>query len=131
MLSQLPVNIWMVTHLMYRKLGTGERALIVSLILNQLYLSFSARNVLLNLTIALHSSAKNLGLAQTVLKVEDGPQNGVLNYSATVRAKLKLSAYYEMVHSDQKFYFTLGPLGNLSQRSILEVRIVFVVLVIF
>lgn len=130
-IAQLPVNIWMVTHMMYRKLAIGEKVLLLSLIFTQLYLSLMARKVLLKLTVGLHSSAKYLGKAQTLLAVFQ-PETEViscaLNYNTTVRAKLKLAAYYEVVHSEQKVYFRLGPLGKLSERGIINVGKVLILL---
>lgn len=130
LIAEFPVNLWMITHLMYRKLAPGETVLIVCLIFLQLYLALTARSIMIKITVALHSSAKHLGHAQTVLNVFQ-PETKViscaLNYGATVRAKLKLAVYYEMVHTEDKFCFTLGPLGKLSQRGILDVSIAFLI----
>src|SRR5699024_4450695 len=38
-----------------------------------------------------------------------------------LRSKLKLMTYYELVHTKQKFRFTVGPMGHISKLALFEV----------
>ncbi len=134
-ISQLPINLWMVSSLLFKRQSRGEQAVMVALILIQLYLGMAARNVLVKLSGSLYNptTIEHLSKMQILLKViekmpvklEQQVFRFSLDYGTIVKAKLKLATYYELVHTNKQFCFTMGPLGELSKRGIFEVRETF------
>ena len=39
----------------------------------------------------------------------------------SINTKVKLLSYYELIHTDDKYYFTLGDLGNINKSTFYEV----------
>ncbi len=133
-LSQLPINLWMVSSLLFKRQSRGEQGVMVALILIQLYLGAAARSVLVKLSSALYSpptlrllvraQVQALVVSHTVLhKAVQLRQifRTNLEHGSLVRAKLKLATYYELLNTNEQFCFTMGPLGRLSKRGIFEV----------
>ncbi|KAH9394102.1 hypothetical protein TYRP_021234, partial [Tyrophagus putrescentiae] len=137
--SQLPVNLWLVSSLLFKRTGSrGTQHFTLAMIAIQLYLGGAIRGVLGRLTASLYRPAtrRHLLRAQAALKVAvvameermPGARRSLeeqvfrlgLQYGATVRAKLKLAAYLELLHTDRPFCFTMGPLGKFSKRGLYE-----------
>ena len=53
------------------------------------------------------------------------PQLPSGNQQHFVLAKLKLMLYYELLHTEDKVYFTLGSLGKISKRSVTEAALMY------
>ncbi|MDL4916168.1 MAG: hypothetical protein QRY16_21115, partial [Enterobacterales bacterium endosymbiont of Blomia tropicalis] len=109
-LSNFTFNIYLISALYFLRMAIGEQLLCFAVIVLQILFSLSALLPLISLTACIHHSALLIQDAQYCI-------NGT-NY---LTKKLKLMTYFELMHTTNQITFTLGPVGKITRKSLMEV----------
>lgn len=114
----LPSNVYQITLLLFVKINSAgqsmDRASLWVMLVLQTPIAMICAIALAHVSSHLHHSGRYLHRSQIHLCSQ--------NHSASLlRNKLKQLTYYELVHTKQRFHFTIGPLASISKPFILDV----------
>ncbi len=130
--SQCSLSTLLLVQVIYGRLeDSTERVNITVALTAQVLLALLICQVMVRITVAMHSSAPMLYRAQMMLKLRGdavgggggGGGGGGVGDRLLVD-KLELMVFYELVHSQEKCCFHLGSLANVTKKSCLDVRYV-------
>lgn len=114
-LSQMPLNINLISILTFRNLLINEKTFFVIAASLQISIPFIAAQALIAMIDTYYKLHANLYKIQ-LLKIED------LNSSVFIKTKLKLMTNYEINCTKNKLYFRIGSLGSMSREGFVEVK---------
>lgn len=120
-LSQFGFNIWLITFVVKKSslLLLGEKIFFYCLLVVQVSMALMTCETFVHTDILYNSD----GL---LFKSQFSLQKNIFHSgSCILREKIKLMTYYEQMNSNNKFSFTFGPLGSLSNVSISQVSKLF------
>lgn len=114
LLTNIPLNINLVTVLLLRNLQIQDSALLASIAFLQICFTICGIQGLIVMVNYCHSPGANLAKLQLrMINNSCSAQNLIL-----IRSKLKLMTYF---HTEGKLYFTCGSLGSVSMFSFVKV----------
>lgn len=114
-LSQVPLNINLISILTFRNLLINEKVFFVLAASLQISIPFIAARALILMIEIYYKLNANLYKTQ-FLKFEN------FNSSQFIKTKLKLMANYEINLTNNKMYYKIGSLGNMSRNGFVEVN---------
>ncbi len=131
----LLINALTIALIIHDQLTTGEQVLFGVLIAVQVVLiggaclifirygnalHWPARAVVVRLQMAIEGARRkrSRNLESSMVEAEDGSGSSCLR---RLRTKLRLLAYYELVHRRNRFHFTIGSMAKITSRTIYKV----------
>lgn len=118
LLCNVLLQIVLVNLLLMENLRLEEKVAIAVMLLIQVSVAFTSCKYLIAWTDCLYSSDRFLFIAQGLLT----RRRNALFYPKMLAVKWKLGTVYEQLCTKRELRFTLGPFGEVSKRSFLEVR---------
>lgn len=109
LLANVACSVIVIFILFYRTIGPMEKIA---------FLGVLAMQVIFTLIAALSA----IFLCKTLYKLKSCVNQIQMSISDVI-VKWKLLTFYELIESKKKFYFSVGPMGKLTQRSLLKVHI--------
>ncbi len=106
LLTMFGINIYAISAMMLRELNFQEKMLLLVVCFLQTFFILLALKPMLDAVKTIHSPVPFLYAAQLSL-----------SGTANVALKLKLNAYYEVLNSEQRFAFTVGPLARVTNEA--------------
>lgn len=111
-LTQLPVNVYLVAQVLYTKKDNFMFLMMITLLFVQMLIVIQSFNPLALVSKTLRSSHKQFVTTQRLLP------------KCSIPLKLKWNMHYEIIHTKRKqLAYTAGPLGKITISSLFQVRI--------
>ena len=121
--TNIAVNVVLLNILLMEQLQFAEQALILFFISSETILGMSGTEILISWADVLYKYDGLLYRAQgAIQRTANGfALPGIIAY------KLRLQGFFELICTTRKFHFTLGPIAQITKRSLYEVCIVLTI----